>query len=458
MYLIAHCGDKLYEYLKISHMNTYTLTFKPEIIKNTNRFLRTSKWMKHAQGRMLIIIAWMGIMSALHCQNVSISPLGNNPDNSAALDIRDYTDKGVLIPRLTTAQRNAIPSPATSLLIYNTTTGCFEFWDGSSWISLHPCAGGCIPLSVGPAAGAHTSTQTSITWVWGAVSTATAYYVNTTNNFATATNVGITTSYTQSGLSCGQNYTLYVWAQNACGTSAASTFTFSTSSCVPNAPACGTQVFMAVNMNVGMMINDLDDQDNNSQFEKYCYNNTPANCTTYGGLYQWAEAVGEPYSSNFSLIGGSWQTCDPCGSGGRQGICPSGYHIPTDLEWSRYERCVENNIAPAGSTSLPTFQTGTGWRGTNNITIGPGAKLKASASNSPAWDGTNASGFTALPAGYRINGGGFSPLGSYGYFLSAMESSASSFWFRYLDTGNWQSYRESLGGKRTGVSVRCLQN
>jgi len=235
----------------------------------------------------LLTAALLGTASSTTAQNVSISPTGNAPDNSAALDIRDYTDKGVLIPRLTTAQRNAIPSPALSLLIFNLTTGCYEFWDGPSWIALQPCAGGCIPLTVGPAAGSHSSTQTSITWVWGAVSTATAYYVNTVNNFATATNIGNTTSYTQSGLSCGQNYTLYVWAQNACGTSAASVFTFSTSSCVsnaPNVPPCGTQVFMAVNMDVGTMINGSAEQNNNNVVEKYCYNDLPANCTTYGGV------------------------------------------------------------------------------------------------------------------------------------------------------------------------------
>jgi uncharacterized protein (TIGR02145 family) len=409
------------------------------------------------QTAALLSAALLGLVSPVFAQNISISPTGNAPDNSAALDIRDFTDKGVLMPRLTTAQRNAIPSPATSLLIFNTTTGCFEFWDGSSWISLHPCAGGCIPLSVGPAAGSHTSTQTSITWVWGAVSTATAYYVNTTNNFATATNIGNTTSYTQSGLSCGQNYTLYVWAQNACGTSAASVFTFSTSSCVPTAPACGTQVFMAVNMDVGTMINGFNEQNDNTQVEKYCYNNTPANCTTYGGLYQWAEALGTVYANNSANFSGSWATCDPCGSGGIQGICPSGYHIPTDLEWSRYEWCVENNIAPSGGTSLSTFQTTSGWRGNNSTPAGVGAKLKASASNSPSWDGTNASGFTALPAGYRNTGGGFSDLGSGGIFWSAREYSAANAWFRQLITGLWQSNR-SDASKTAGFSVRCLQN
>jgi uncharacterized protein (TIGR02145 family) len=412
------------------------------------------------QTAAFLTAALLGTASSTTAQNLGISATGSPPDNSALLDV-DATGmnpkKGVLIPRMTTAERNAIPSPATSLFIYNTTTGCFEFWDGSAWRVLSvQCAGGCIPLSVGPAAGSHSSTQTSITWVWGAVSTATAYYVNTVNNFATATNIGNTTSYTQSGLSCGQDYTLYVWAQNGCSTSAPSTFTFSTSSCVPSAN-CGSQVFMVVNMDVGTMINGSNEQNNNSVVEKYCYNDMPANCTTYGGLYQWAEAVGEPYSSNSTLIGGSWQSCDPCGSGGRQGICPAGYHIPTDLEWSRYEWCVENNISPSGGTSLSTFQSNTGWRGSTSSTAGPGAKLKASASNSPSWDGTNASGFTALPAGDRNYGGGFFNLGSSASFWSATEHSVTYAWYRNLDAGSWQSNRY-YPIKNYGFSVRCLQN
>jgi hypothetical protein len=71
----------------------------------------------------------------LNAQNVSISPPpGSPPDPSAGLHI-DFTDRGLLIPRMTTAQRNAIPSPANSLMIFNTTTGCFEFYDqpSNSW-------------------------------------------------------------------------------------------------------------------------------------------------------------------------------------------------------------------------------------------------------------------------------------------------------------------------------------
>ena len=114
--------------------------------------------------------------------------------------------------------------------------------------------------------------------------------------------------------------------------------------------------------------------------------------------------------------------------------------------------------APAGGTSLNTFQTVGGWRGSTSNTAGPGAKLKASASNSPAWDGTNASGFTALPAGNRhYSDGNFSSLDLNGYFWSATEYSATYAWSRYLNMGNWQSGRNHPL-KTHGISVRCLQN
>ncbi|GIV22885.1 MAG: DUF2341 domain-containing protein [Bacteroidia bacterium] len=57
------------------------------------------------------------------------------PDPSARLHIED-TQRGLLIPRLTTTQRNAIPNPATGLLIYNTDCNRFQYWTGSTWVSL----------------------------------------------------------------------------------------------------------------------------------------------------------------------------------------------------------------------------------------------------------------------------------------------------------------------------------
>jgi uncharacterized protein (TIGR02145 family) len=163
-----------------------------------------------------------------------------------------------------------------------------------------------------------------------------------------------------------------------------------------------------------------------------------------------------PSTANSVLqYGAGLPSCDPCGAGGIQGICPAGYHIPTDLEWSRFEYCIENTITPTGATTLATFQTTAGWRGTNS-TAGSGAKMKVTSGNSPAWDGTNTSGFAALPAGYS-NGGTSNHMGTYPYFWSATEGNATNAWTRYLTTGNGQSYRNN-NNKTFGFSVRCLQN
>ena len=63
------------------------------------------------------------------------------PDASAALDITSTT-KGLLIPRMTAAQRDAIASPAVGLVIFNTTTNCLNFY-GGSWIEA--CGSGAYP-------------------------------------------------------------------------------------------------------------------------------------------------------------------------------------------------------------------------------------------------------------------------------------------------------------------------
>jgi len=94
--------------------------------------------------RFILIMLLVNYLQNIYGQNVSISPIGNAPDNSAALDIRDYTDKGVLIPRISlnsATDITTIPSPANSLLIYNTNTAGtginqvfpgFYYWDNAS--------------------------------------------------------------------------------------------------------------------------------------------------------------------------------------------------------------------------------------------------------------------------------------------------------------------------------------
>lgn len=58
-----------------------------------------------------------------------------NPHASSILDLTSTT-QGFLVPRLTTAQRDAITSPATGLMIYNTTINCFQYYKSSAWHSL----------------------------------------------------------------------------------------------------------------------------------------------------------------------------------------------------------------------------------------------------------------------------------------------------------------------------------
>ncbi len=73
------------------------------------------------------------------------------PSASAILDIVS-TDKGLLIPRLTTAQRIAISSPANGLLVYDTTVDCFFYYNAplTSWASLCQAQGGSLPGPTGP--------------------------------------------------------------------------------------------------------------------------------------------------------------------------------------------------------------------------------------------------------------------------------------------------------------------
>jgi uncharacterized protein (TIGR02145 family) len=184
---------------------------------------------------------------------------------------------------------------------------------------------------------------------------------------------------------------------------------------------------MAENLNIGAMIPGSTSMTNNGVIEKYCYNNTTANCGTYGGLYQWNEMM--QYTT----------------TQGTQGICPNGWHLPTDMEWCSLEQTVDPTISC----------TTTGWRGTDG-----GGKLKEAGFQhwlSPNTGATNSSNYTALPGGdrYYVNGT-FYDLSTYGTWWSSTESSNNA-WYRrlsYIFATNGRSYSE----KTYGYSVRCLKN
>lgn len=165
--------------------------------------------------------------SSVFSQGVGINITGTPPHPSSALDI-DMPNKGTLLSRMTTSERNSIESPAEGLMIFNTITKCFEFYAFGVWQTL-----GCAecPTVPEPVAGSHIPQGDQIQWVWNEVEGAIGYKWNTTNNYQSATDVGLNLSHTQTGLSCGLGYALYVWAYTGCGRSEPTTLNQSTSPC-----------------------------------------------------------------------------------------------------------------------------------------------------------------------------------------------------------------------------------
>ena len=127
-------------------------------------------------------------------------------------------------------------------------------------------------------------------------------------------------------------------------------------------------------------------------------------------------------------------------------LCPSGWHVPTDGEFMTLEMELGMSESEAN---------GTGWRGTYE-----GLQMKSSASDSPAWDGTNSSGFSGLAGGYRTINGGFSEEGNLGCFWSASALGANA-WDRELYGGYFGAYAEvdrDYYLQRYGFSVRCVRD
>jgi len=157
-----------------------------------------------------------------------------------------------------------------------------------------------------------------------------------------------------------------------------------------------------------------------------CYSNTPANCTTYGKLYDWATAMALSASCNTSSCASQVGT-------NHQGICPSGWHIPSDTEW----------------TTLTNFVGGFSTAGT---------KLKA---NSPLWKsgkGTDIYGFSALPGSYGTSAGNFSNVGYEGQWWSATEYNAGHVYYRYM-RHNYEYVGRGYYGEGSDLfSVRCVKD
>lgn len=166
----------------------------------------------------------------------------------------------------------------------------------------------------------------------------------------------------------------------------------------------GTQTWMAENLNYKVD-------------SSWCYANSADSCAKYGRLYTWAEVMAGHASS----------TASPSGV---QGVCPTGWHVPSDAEWTKL-----TDTTLSSSTAGTKLKSLGGWHSGN---------------------GTDTYGFRVLPAGLDY-GGSFHDIGGYAYLWSASETVASDAWYRDFSNGYANVYRSS-SYKTYGFALRCLQD
>jgi uncharacterized protein (TIGR02145 family) len=246
-------------------------------------------------------------------------------------------------------------------------------------------------------------------------------------------NLGITTDGGGTGsfvsdlinLETETRYFIKAYATNSVGTAYGNLLVFTTpilnsdiDGNIYSTVEIGNQVWMAENLRVtryrdGTAIpNVIENTDwaNLTIGARSVYNDNIANDVIYGQLYNW-------YAVNDS-----------------RGLCPVGWHVPTDEEW----------------TQLSNF-----------LGINAGGKMKATGIQywlSPNDGATNESGFTGLPGGFRFLDGRFFSVGSDGYWWSSTEDNNSQNpWFRNL-VFDFMGLNRLNDSKRNGFSVRCVRD
>ena len=189
---------------------------------------------------------------------------------------------------------------------------------------------------------------------------------------------------------------------------------------VYNTVEIGTQCWLNKSLNVGTQLPAISNSSNNSIIEKWCFDdlagNNDANCSLYGAIYTWYEAMG--YTA----------------TAGAQGICPNGWHIPTDNEWKTLEMFIGFSQATADST---------GYRGTATQVN----KLKSGGST----------GFELLFGGYRNTSGlSFGPS-TITLFWTSSEVGENNAWGREINLNRTDDARY-YNGKALASKVRCIMD
>ncbi len=182
---------------------------------------------------------------------------------------------------------------------------------------------------------------------------------------------------------------------------------------------------MAENLNIGKMVPGAENQNDDNEIERYCYNNDTTKCDEFGGLYQWAEMMQLPSRCNT-------ESCADLIQENHKGICPDGWRLFTYDDYEIVRGYKDEN--------------GDGIKGLRS-TYG--------------FSGTNASGFSLTGAGIRSDNGTFNGLKEKIFIFRPIEYEADAAKQAHhmrisaaLDSGPSENAREL---KTKGFSVRCVK-
>ena len=181
---------------------------------------------------------------------------------------------------------------------------------------------------------------------------------------------------------------------------------------------------MAENLNIGKMVLGAEDQKDDNEIERYCYNNDTTKCDEFGGLYQWAEMMQLPSRCNT-------ESCADLIQENHRGICPEGWRLMNDLDFYIAWHAETNSYGIRGTRSSYGFA------------------------------GNNYSGLSLTGAGKRDKNGSFVQMGNVAYWYYPVEDSYDKnlyAHFSYVSASHENSPGSNDGDEKTyGLSVRCVK-
>ncbi len=335
-----------------------------------------------------------------------------NPDESTVLQL-ESNDKGFLPPRMTTQERQAINDPAVGLTIFNTEENCVQFYNGIGWFNA------CdrttfVPTKQGSEFDNGFEDNTTCENATISVTPCLAVAGATLNDDPTTPD-GIEYDWSEAaGSVSGGNVRALVEINGQCW--------FRRNSIVePTAPCADP-------MNTGCNVWLNEDP---GDIGSWGYRNT----SVTNGSEGWATSetiTGEGLLYQFSAaMNGSTEERT-------QGVCPTGWHIPSDCEWMYLENSLGMDVAQ---------QANIGVRSSGEV----GSKLSSETLN-----GNNSAGFSGLLLGSRFLFGSFA-TGSWTRIWSSTETDSDSAVRRDLEE-NHGGVRRTIESKTGGHSVRCIKD